>query len=139
HEPNGLRRSEEIAVLKTTDDLEVVRLKRSSGENYDVSAEDVLQKLAEWRNRCELEVVGADGDWVALRLKTLPESICEFAEEIYDFCPDTVEQGVGLLNERDAPEKFEAAHRLCPKLSARMQEKMDAQQARIEAMKTQPR
>src|SRR5262249_36823123 len=71
-EPNGLIRSEAVAVLKGTDHFEIVRLKRSCGGNYDVTSDNVLETLAMWRNRCDFEVVGAGGSWVAIRFRTLP-------------------------------------------------------------------
>jgi hypothetical protein len=123
---------------KSADDLEIVRLKRSAGGNYDVSAEDVLQRLAMWRCRCDFEVLGAGGSWVAIRFKTLPQNICQFAEEIYEFCPDSVEQGTSCLNENRAPEKFDAARRLCPRLSEKMQRKLYEETARIAAMDISP-
>lgn len=133
-EANGSKRYDVVAVLKNIDDSEIVRVKRSNGGNYDVSTEAILEKIQSWRSQCDLEVVGAAGAWVAIQFATLPKNVCTFAEEIYEFCPDTVEQGVGLLHEKDHPEKFEAARRLCPKLSKRMQRIVNDQTAQFTAM-----
>lgn len=135
---NGRSQSDGIAALKTTDESEIIRLMRTSGGNYDVSTDDILRRIQKWRSECELEVVGAGGAWVAIRFATLPDRICSFAEEIYDFCPDTVDQGVGLLNEADYREMFEAARRLCPKLSKKMEQTLKARKTRIEAMEVPP-
>lgn len=124
-----------VALLKTTDETEIIRLRRSNGGNYGVSTGDILRALQSWRSRCEFEIVGADGDWVAIQFLTLPERVCEFAEEIYELCADTVEQGVGLRNESDYPKEFAAARRLCPELTEKMERKLQSKQAEIEAMK----
>lgn len=138
HEPNGLKRSDEIAVVKGDDDFQMIRLRRSDGANYGVATEDILLKLAEWRNRCDFEVSGASRAWVFLRFTTLPENVCRFAEEVYEFCPDTVEQGVGLNSEQDEPETFEAARLLCPEISEQMQRKLAEDKAKQQAMPLPP-
>lgn len=133
-EANGLVKSEEIALLKTTDHYSIIHIRRSCGANYGVSMDDVITKLKEWETRCRFEIFGAGSAWVAVQFHTLPEAICAFAEEIYDFCPDTVEQGVGLTNESDDPEAFEAARKLCPHLSAKMEQKLAKQKENHEQM-----
>jgi hypothetical protein len=114
--PLGSRESDEVIILKTADPHAVVRLRQTNGSNYDVSHEDVLARLAAWEALCKFEVVGASSDWVALVFATLPEKICEFAAEVYGFCPDSVEQGVGLMREEQDPELFAAARKLCPQV-----------------------
>ena len=138
YESNGAKTSDEIAVLKTVDQYSIIQLRRSNGGNYGVSTDDVIKRLKEWENRCQFQIVGAGGDWVAVQFESLPENTCAFAEEIYEFCPDTVEQGVGLTNECDDPETFEAARQLCPEVSATMQQKLDEQQAEYQQMDMPP-
>jgi hypothetical protein len=135
---NGSSRSEVVALLKGVDDSAIVRLQRTSGGNYGVSNAAILEKVQSWRGQCELQLVGAGGAWVAIQFTTLPDNVCAFAEEIYEFCPDSVEQGVGLQNENDHLEKFAAARRLCPALSAELERKLDEQKARFAAMKIPP-
>ncbi len=92
HESNGLKKSDVIAVLKTNDPYAILSVQGTAGMNYDVSFEDVVQKLKEWERRCRFQIIGAAGDWVALQFESLPDDICAFAEEIYEFCPNTAEQ-----------------------------------------------
>lgn len=68
----------------------------TNGENYDLTTDKILSRLKEWAERCEFSVLGAGFDWVELRFKTLPVNVEEFAEEVYDFCPDTLDQGIVL-------------------------------------------
>jgi hypothetical protein len=120
HESTGMKLSDAVAVLHTIDSFEIVRVMRSDGANYGVSADDVMARLRAWQSSCKFDVVGADDDWVALKFTTLPDNICAFAEEIYDFCPDTVGQGVGLMRESDRPEFFAEARQLCPAISPKV-------------------
>lgn len=124
-----------VAILKSTDESAVIRLQGSNGGNYDVSNDDILKKIKSWRGCCELQVIGAGSAWVAIEFASLPKDVCALAEEIYEFCPDSVEQGVGLQNEKDDPEKFKRARRLFPKLSAGMERKLKKQNAALAKMK----
>ena len=119
-EANGMREGDEVAILKTTDPFAMVRLRRSDGGNYGISTEDIIDRLMAWQQIATFDVVGASTDWVALVFSRLPEKICAFAEEVFDFCPDSVDQGVGLLREKTHPEKFAEARRLCPEVSAKI-------------------
>ncbi len=136
--PKGQTLGDAIVALKSTDEYDILRVRQTNGMNYNVSTKDVLERLQKWRSECEFEIVGADGAWVAIQFKSLPQSICAFAEEIYEFCPDSVEQGTGLRNERSEPEAFAAARRLCPTLSEKMERKLEAQRARFESMNIPP-
>jgi hypothetical protein len=135
---DGSSRRVVVATLKCVDESEIIRLQQTNGRNYDVSTEDILQRLQSWRSQCDLQVVGAGVAWVAIQFATLPQSICAFAEEVYEFCPDTVEQGVSLQNEKDHPKKFEAARCLCPQLSDTMERKLKEKRARFHAMQVPP-
>ncbi len=137
-EADGRQKNDELAVLNTADPYSIVQVKRANGANYGVSMDDVLARLKDWENRCRFEIVGAAGAWVAIQFETLPENLCAFAEEIYDFCPDTVEQGVGLMDESDDPEAFEAARQLCPELSPEMQAKLNEQNTQFQQMDMPP-
>lgn len=117
HAPDGISEGDELAILKTLDPYAMVRLCRTNGGNYGVSTDDILSRLAAWEQICAFDVVGASRDWVALQFSRLPDNICAFAEEVHDFCPDTVVQGVGLLREKDDPERFRLARALCPDVS----------------------
>lgn len=118
---NGLREGDEIIILKTTDHFAIVRTRRTDGSNQNISHSRLISTLQGWEKRFRFDIVGASDDWVALRFHSLPENLCEFAEEVYRFCPDTVDQGVGLMKESENPQAFAAARRLCHELSAEMQ------------------
>ena len=135
---NGLKKSEEIVVLRTADHYSIIEIRHPSGANYDVSTNDLMDRLKGWEASCQFQIVGAASSWVAIQFDTLPENICRLAEEIYQFCPDTVDQGVGLTRESDDPETFEAARRLCPQLSDEAQQKIDKRHAQLQAMDMPP-
>jgi hypothetical protein len=131
-EENGMKESDEVVILRTTDPYAIVRMKGSDGANYGISTEDILARLRAWESLCSFDIVGASTSWVALEFRTLPEKICAFAEEVYLFCPDSVEQGVGLMRERNEAAAFAEARRLCPEVSPAIKAHLKEQLGNLE-------
>ena len=124
YEIGNVRSSDEIAIIKTEDSFDFVRVKATCAPNFDISPDAILEKLQNWKSRFGLTVTGAASDWVAFKFHSIPKEICQFAEEVYDFCPDSVEQGVGLMKEEEDPEFFSEARALCDGISQTMKQKL---------------
>jgi hypothetical protein len=82
-----------IGVLKGQTPCDFLRMQNTNGANFDLDTEDIIAKLAEWETLCELHITGAGFDWVDLQFDTLPDDLQSFAENVYEFCPDTLDQG----------------------------------------------
>ncbi|MEJ7643704.1 MAG: DUF4253 domain-containing protein [Chryseolinea sp.] len=87
-----------VAVIKGTDELDILRYRRTDGINYDLENDDIVKKVSEWKTRYGLIVIGCSRDWLQLEFDKLPTDINAFAKEVYEFCPDSVDQGVGTLD-----------------------------------------
>ena len=87
-----------VAVIKGTDDLDILRYRRTDGINYDLENEDVVKKISEWKSKYGLIVIGCSRDWLQIEFDKLPTNIDAFAKEVYEFCPDSVDQGVGTID-----------------------------------------
>jgi len=87
--------AQSIAVLKGEKELDILRYRKTDGCNYDLENEDILAKVAEWDRQYGLVILGCGRDWLELEFKKLPDDLNAFAEEVYAFCPDSVDQGVG--------------------------------------------
>ncbi len=83
-----------IGIIKSTDQYDILRSRQTDGINYGLTNEAVVAKLQEWEAKSAFQIIGADFDWVEVEFETVPEDIDAFAREVYDFCPDTVDQGV---------------------------------------------
>lgn len=70
---NGLKQTDEVAVVGTDDPYAAIRLRRTDGANYDISTDDIIERLRAWEELCSLRVVGAASSWVALQFQTLPQ------------------------------------------------------------------
>jgi len=96
-EINSGLKIDKIGVLKGTDQYEILRIMQTGGEEYDITNRDVIDRLREWENIAQFEILGADSDWVEIGFKTLPKDMNAFVEEVYEFCPDAVDQGPGSI------------------------------------------
>lgn len=89
--------SKNLGVIKGTNDLDILRYRRTDGINHDYENDDIVAKISEWNERFGLNVVGCGRDWLELEFKKLPTDLDAFSEEVYEFCPDSVDQGVRKL------------------------------------------
>lgn len=85
---------DKIAVIKG-DDYAYLGIVRTGGINHDLDHEAVMQRYRLWDQKYGLRLVGAGGDWIEAEFVRPPEDWQAFAQEVYAFCPDIVDQGVG--------------------------------------------
>lgn len=88
-----------IGVIKGTDPYEILRVMYTNGAEDDISHEDVIDKLKEWEKKYSFDIIGAEHDWVEIQFRTLPGNIRAFAQEVYDFSPDIVDEDLGTVQE----------------------------------------
>jgi hypothetical protein len=98
-EMNESINADTIGVLKGTDQYQILRIMHTDGDQYDISNEDVIERLKDWGKSAPLDIIGAGNDWVEIEFRTLPKDLKAFSEEVYDFCPDAVDQGPGTTAE----------------------------------------
>ncbi len=92
-------KSAKIGILKGTDQYEILRLMQTNGDDYDITNEDVIERLMEWEKRYPFDILGAGNDWVEIEFKSVPADLKAFAQEVYDFSPDVVDQEMGSIEE----------------------------------------
>ncbi len=84
-----------------------LRDRGTHGINFDLRTEDIIARLSQWDQAYGLDLSEVDTDRVGFVLKRLPDDLDSFVREVYDFCPDTVDQGFGCFADaygRDHPE-----------------------------------
>ncbi len=82
-----------IGIVKLDNHYQIVKFFGTSAGNYDLGNEDIIAKLQDWEKNCEFVILGGGGDTLQLAFKTLPKDLVAFAEEVYEFCPDLMDQG----------------------------------------------
>jgi len=86
-----------VGIIKSNDKYDPLRFMGTNGINYDHTTDDVVDQLKEWDALYEIDIVCAGPDFVEVKLNKMPSRINQFAEEVYQFCPDSVEQGTGTI------------------------------------------
>lgn len=94
----GFESPSTVTIIKSNDQFDILKLQKTDGINFGIENKDVISKLEDWDKRYGIEIIGADYDWTEVILKKLPDNVPEFSQEVYKFCPDVVDQGVGEIN-----------------------------------------
>lgn len=79
--------------------FDTIKENGTGGPNYDVSTEDVIKKLKQWDSQYGIEISEVSHDQVLVKFSSLPENLESFAKEVYDFCPDVIDQHFGCMDE----------------------------------------
>lgn len=83
--------------------------KGTNGVNCGLMTEDIIAKLKDWDRRYGVQISDVDYNHVMVQLGTIPEELDDFTEEVYQFCPDVVDQHLaalwcGYINSEPPPE-----------------------------------
>ncbi|WP_017296120.1 DUF4253 domain-containing protein [Geminocystis herdmanii] len=79
--------------------LELIKQYQTNGINYDVTTEDIIKKLEDWHHRFGITISDVSYDQVTVSFQVLPDNLQEMAIEIYEFCPDIIDQGFGCMDD----------------------------------------
>lgn len=84
----------ELVVAEGSSQFDILRIAATDAINYGFSTEDLIRELQSWDAEYGIDIWQAATDTIQLRLRTLPTDLPAFAERVYKFCPDIVDQGV---------------------------------------------
>lgn len=81
------------------DKYQPVRDAGTNAMNFDLDTEAVIARLKEWDARYGIELSDVGFDRVLVRFNRLPDDVMALAKDVYEFCPDTVDQHFGCMAE----------------------------------------
>lgn len=87
----------ELVVAPAVSKLDILYIARTDAANYDMNTEDLIVKFRELDSRYGIDIIHAETDTIEITLNRMPNDVATFAEEMYAFCPDMVDQGVGSV------------------------------------------
>jgi hypothetical protein len=87
-----------VAVMKANDQFAVIEGIGTDGANYNLRTSDVIARLKVWNDQFGLLLLGADVDWLEAEFIRVPPNMAAFAAEVYEFCPDVVDQGTETVS-----------------------------------------
>ena len=79
--------------------FEVVYERGTNGVNYDVTTDRIVEVLTGWDQRFGIEISEVSGDRVLVVFTSLPDDLGALAREIYETCPDVIDQGYGCMDD----------------------------------------
>ncbi|MDR9402880.1 MAG: DUF4253 domain-containing protein [Halothece sp. Uz-M2-17] len=94
-----------------------IREAQTDGINYDLTTEDIIKKLEEWNQQCHFSIARVSKDTIDLRFQSLPNDLDAFCQDIYEFCPDVIDQGYDCI-----PEMIEMAENRGQEVNAEIQD-----------------
>lgn len=86
-----------ITILKTNDKFDLLRFEGTNGINHDIYVEEIIEKISKWDKSYGMKILGVGFDFVQAEYDRLPVDIDNYSKELYEFCPDIVDQGVGTV------------------------------------------
>ncbi len=89
----------ELVVGPGASQLDIPRLARSDAANYDMGTEDLIGKLQKYDGDYGIDIFHAETDTIEFTLLNTPDDVPTFAADLYAFCPDAVDQGLGSVEE----------------------------------------
>jgi len=87
----------QIGVIQSADQFDILRVMETNGENYNITTNHIVQKLQDWNSKYAFTIIGASSEWVEALFTQMPVNTDQFANEVYEFCPDVVEKGSGSV------------------------------------------
>jgi hypothetical protein len=89
----GSGAEDEVGLLPTTDKYVVLAAVQTDGANYDLMTGDIIEWLQGMEKTQPWELTEAGMDYVAGRFTQPVGDRTKLARQMYDFCPDIVDQG----------------------------------------------
>ncbi len=79
--------------------FDIVREEGTNGINYDITNDDIIRQLTAWHDAYGIEISDVGHDRVNVTFQSLPDDLDALAAEIYEFCPDVVDQHFGCMDD----------------------------------------
>lgn len=87
----------ELVLAHGNDQFDILRLAATDGVNYGLATGDIVARLKKWDQQFGISIWQAETDTVQMDMKNKPANLGAFSKELYEFCPDIVDQGAGDL------------------------------------------
>jgi hypothetical protein len=92
--PDG---SVELVVAPGSAPMDILRIARTDAVNYGLMTEALILALSEWDRAWGVDILHAETDTIELALTRMPKDLPAFARDVYELCPDAVDQGAGTI------------------------------------------
>ena len=87
----------ELVVAPGESQFDMLRAARSDAVNFGIETEELIERLQGLHERYNFAIFHAETDTIEFTFESLPKDVRPLAEEIYELCPDIVDQGCGSV------------------------------------------
>ncbi len=78
---------------KTNDPYKVMKFTKTNGVNYDIVTKDIIAKYKKWDKEFGIRIIAIGMDFCECEIINRDIDYTKLAKEVFEFCPDVVEQG----------------------------------------------
>jgi hypothetical protein len=79
--------------------LDLLKQKLAQGDQPNQTVDTIICQLKDWHDAFNIEVCAVEGSRVLVKFSQLPEKLDTLANEIYQICPDVIDQHFGCMDE----------------------------------------
>lgn len=77
----------------TSDPYKLMEFAETNGANYDIETTHIIDRYKKWDKEFGIIPIGIGFDFCECQIKNTNIDFKKLAEEVYEFCPDVVDQG----------------------------------------------
>ncbi len=81
----------------TSDPYKIMEYSGTNGGNYDIETEDIIEKHKKWDKEFGAKIIGIGFDFCEFEILNTNIDYKKLANEVYEFCPDTLDQGAETI------------------------------------------
>ena len=89
----------DVVIIDGSDPFKIIEQIGTNGVNYDIYNPDIIRQLKEWDKQISFKFVVIDVSRIHAYMNRLPDDINKFSSEVYEFCPDVIDQGYSSKEE----------------------------------------
>ncbi len=91
--------TDKLGLLPTRKWEDLIRAFQTNGANYDLMPIDIARWLEKFSAQQPVVITGVSGDWLEGRITGKITNARKLAKQMYEFCPDIVDQGIGSVKD----------------------------------------
>ncbi|MEZ4776929.1 MAG: DUF4253 domain-containing protein [Bacteroidia bacterium] len=86
----------------TSDPYKLMEKAETNGMNYDIETKHIIEKYKKWDNTFGIIPISIGFDFCECQIKNTDIDYKALAQEVYEFCPDVVDQGTETVEALEA-------------------------------------
>jgi len=87
----------EVVVAPGADQFAILEIAASDAVNFDMDTADLIRRLRQYDDDFGIDIFHAETDTIEFRFRRRPADMAAFCRDLYEFCPDIVDQGTGTV------------------------------------------